>query len=448
MKKGRCVVLSIVSVGLICLALGSCSGGKDKTGSSEGKPQEITFWVANIGGESTIELLDNFNKRQNEIKVNYEFQGNYNDIITKLKAAIQSKADLPDLCIIYGIGTRFMADSGVAIPIQEYIDSTGFDFKGNVSPLAAAFYAVNGIQYAMPFAVSTPILYYNKDVFKAAGLDPEKPPRTYAQIAEYAKKIQDSGASRYGYSQSIYSYLFEQQMYTLGEYFLNNENGRAAPATRTDFDRNGGGVKLFTMWNDFYKQPWFVNYGATTTDTPSAFYAGQIGMMIESTALVGAAERSSAFQVGTGPYPVLEENDRGGVCVSGCSVWMLQNNDKARADAAWKFLEYTTEPEVQAKFSRGTGYTAFNPKSYELPEMVQFLQDNPNYKTAVDALNNTRVNNYTAGVSSAVQPEARSAFNKVIERMYDGELTPTQAVDQLAATINQALDDYNASIKK
>ena len=134
----------------------------------------LTFWHAMGGtnGEVLQQIVDDFNASQDEIEIKAEYQGTYDDTITKLKAAMQSDSGLPDVCQMYDVGTKFMYDSGAVIPVEDKFESTGYD-KSSVMEVISSYYTVDGKQYAMPFNVSTPMLYYNKDVFEAAGLDPE-----------------------------------------------------------------------------------------------------------------------------------------------------------------------------------------------------------------------------------------------------------------------------------
>lgn len=363
----------------------------------------LTFWHAMGGtnGEVLQQIVDDFNASQDEIEIKAEYQGTYDDTITKLKAAMQSDSGLPDVCQMYDVGTKFMYDSGAVIPVEDKFESTGYD-KSSVMEVISSYYTVDGKQYAMPFNVSTPMLYYNKDVFEAAGLD-----------------------VTYG----------------------NNDNGRKEAVTAVDFDSNGGGLKVFDMWKKLYDSGYFEDYGTTTADTQTAFFSGQVGMIIESTAILKNAVDSSPFEVGTGYLPRIEQNDEGGVIIGGGSLWLTDTGNEANEDAAWKFIEYITTPDVQAKWSMGTGYFAINEKAYETEDMKAYLKENPNFETAINQLKDSPVNCNTAGVLSGVQTEARLTFNEIMPQVYDGKLTTQDAVDQLAVSVNKAIENYNESIK-
>ena len=463
-------VLAVTLAAAMVLSMAACgskntgsSGGSDTTAapagdttaaaakdtqapSADGKI-EINFWHAmgGVNGEATEALVKAFNESQDEIVVKSEYQGTYDDMITKLKATMQS-GNMPDVCQMYDIGTKFMTDSGYAVPVQDMFESTGYD-PSTVMDIITSYYTVNGKQMAMPFNVSTPMLYYNKDVFKAAGLDPEKPPKTYDEVLEYSKKIVESGAAPVGFAQAIYGWFFEQQIAGQGKYYANNENGRKDAATAVDFVDNGAGLKIFETWKKLMDSGYAANYGSTTADTQTAFFAGQTAMIIESTAILKNATNSSDFEIGTGYLPKIEENPDGGVIIGGASLWMMDNKDEARKNAAWKFIEYSTTPEAQANWSMSTGYFAINPAAYETPDMKAFIEANPNFVTAINQLKDTPVNGYTAGVLSGVATESRTIFNEAMEKTYDGTYTPEEAVKFLADKVNSAIENYNASIK-
>lgn len=146
-----------------------------------------------------------------------------------------------------------------------------------------------------------------------------------------------------------------------------------------------------------------------------------------------------------GFFRVAEPYADGGVIIGGASLWMMDNKDDVKKDAAWKFIEFTTTPEVQATWSMSTGYFAINPAAYETEEMKAFIAENPNFMTAINQLNDTPVNGYTAGVLSGVAAESRILFNEAMEKTYNGEYTPQQAIDFLAESVNSAITNYNAT---
>ncbi|MCD7867515.1 MAG: ABC transporter substrate-binding protein [Clostridiales bacterium] len=443
MKKRKMMALLLSSV----MAVSMVAPVAVQAESSD--PIEITFWHAMGGtnGEVLQEIVDDFNASQDEIYVTTEYQGTYDDTITKLKAAMQSNEGLPDITQMYDVGTQFMYDSGSVIAVEDMFETTGYD-SSTVMEQITSYYTVDGKQWSMPFNVSTPMLYYNKDAFEEAGLDPDTAPTTYEEVLECAQTIVDSGAANYGYAQAIYGWFFEQQLAGLGLTYGDNDNGRSSAITSVEFDSNGGGLQILETWKTLYDSGVVGNYGTNTADTQTAFFSGDTAMIIESTAILANATESSPFEIGTAYLPrVSTESEDGGVIIGGGSLWMLDTGDEEREQAAWKFIEYITNAEVQAKWSMGTGYFAINEATYETDEMVAYLEENPNFETAINQLNDSPVNTYTAGVLSGVQTEARLLFNEVIEQIYDGSMTPEEGVESLAADVNSAIENYNASLE-
>ena len=143
---------------------------------------------------------------------------------------------------LYDIGTRWMIDSGYALTMQDLIDQTGSDISA-LEPNILDYYSIDGKLYSMPFNSSTPILYYNKDAFAAAGLDPEKPPTTFDELVQYSEAltIKDGNTiTQYGSALRIYGWFFEQFLVKQNQEFANNGNGRDGDgATAVAFDTNG-----------------------------------------------------------------------------------------------------------------------------------------------------------------------------------------------------------------
>jgi ABC-type glycerol-3-phosphate transport system substrate-binding protein len=195
MKRSLVAMLTIaVLIGLLVPACGPAPAptAEPQATAAEAQPTQppaaeavnIDFWYAMSGhnGEVIEELVKRFNESQSEVVVTATYQGSYDDAINKLKAGLQSK-DVPAVVQVYDIGTRLLIDLNVITPMQDFIDAEGFDIA-DIEPNVANYYSVDGRLQSMPFNTSNPVLYYNKDLFKAAGLDPEKAPRTWDEVAE------------------------------------------------------------------------------------------------------------------------------------------------------------------------------------------------------------------------------------------------------------------------
>jgi sn-glycerol 3-phosphate transport system substrate-binding protein len=417
------------------------------------EPVKIDFWFAMSGrnGEVIQELVDRFNSSQNEVFVTATYQGSYDDAINKLKAGLQSK-DVPAVVQIYDIGTRLLIDLNVITPMQDFIDREGFDVS-DIEPGVANYYSVGGKLYSMPFNTSNPVLYYNKDLFKEAGLDPEKAPRTWDEVAEYSRKLTKKDASgqvtQYGCTFALYGWFVEQFIAVQGGYFVNEENGRTARATEATF--NGPeGVALLEWWKSMIDEGICANLGRKTADTKKAFDSGVAAMTLDSTAAlrdrIDAAE--GKFEVGVGFLPRAKEEDyeKAGTIIGGACLWILNLRPPEEQEAAWKFVKFMSNADSQAYWHINTGYYPINAKGYNHPDDIAWREKYPQFQVAVDQLHTAPIDNVTAGGLIGVFPEARQTVETAMEEAFSGAATPQEALDKAAQSVTQAIKDYNETI--
>lgn len=170
-----------------------------------------------------------------------------------------------------------MIDSKAITPVQNFIDAVKYDLS-QLKPNITGYYTLNGKLNSMPFNTSNPILYYNKDLFKAAGLDPEKPPKTFEELQKAADTITKSGKA-VGANFAIYGWFMEQFFANQGAEYVNNGNGRTALATESTVNSEAG-VKTLTWWKNLVDTKAANNLGRKTDDSKKAFSAGQVAMIL------------------------------------------------------------------------------------------------------------------------------------------------------------------------
>ncbi len=412
-------------------------------------PVEIVFWhsMGGVNGEGVTAMVNSFNEAYaGKIKVNVEFQGSYDDAINKIKAAGMSS--LPaDVVQIYDIGSRFMIDSGWAKPIQEFIDASGYDIS-QIEPNIAAYYTIDGKLYSMPFNSSTPLLYYNKTAFEKAGLDPNTPPKNFDEIVEMAEKLTIKDASgnvtQYGFGMGNYGWFFEQWMNKMGKHYVDNNNGRGAePATKVVFDENGAAKDILNVWKKLIDDGVITYLNKGNNDAKAAFISGNIAMTLESTAALKSllSNVGDSFEIGTGFFPNINAADEGGVSIGGGSLWALATGDEAKQNATWEFIQYMISPEQQAFWNAQTGYFPITVATHELDAFKDNMALYPQFGTAIEQLHATAPQ--YAGALLSVFPEARALVESYTEKVVGGELSVDDAITQLAAEINRAIEDYN-----
>jgi len=415
---------------------------------------KLTFWHALGGtnGEVVSNLVNQFNDSQSDIFVQDIYQGTYDDLVNKFRAGLQSK-DGPHLLQVYDIGQRFMIDSKAIEPMQTFIDADKFDLSQFEQPILN-YYTVDKKLNAMPFNTSNPILYYNKDAFKSAGLDPAKPPRTWDDVAAAAQtltKKDASGKPQPGAAFAIYGWFFEQWLATQDALYAEPDNGRNAQrATKVIYNADPG-VKILDWWKGMVDKGTVANLGRSTGDVQNAFAAGQVAMIVESTAaLKGILSKAGGkFETGTGfmPRPTTG-GEQDGIIMGGAAVYISNQKADKEKQAAWKFVQFIAQPKQQAFFHIGTGYFPIRKDAYALPEVQANTAKYPQFQTAIDQLHANPSNPATSGAVLGVFTQSRTTdVEGAIEEVLLGKSTAKAALDKAAAASNKALDSYNQGVK-
>lgn len=414
---------------------------------------KISFWhsMGDPGGSAIVKFANDYNVSQQKCHVTPIYQGSYDDSLNKLKAGLQSK-DTPALVQLFDIGTRQMIDLKVITPVQDFIDKEKYDIS-DLEQNVLAYYSVDKKLYSMPFNTSNPMLYYNVDMFKAAGLDPTKPPRTFDEVVTAARKLTQKDASGKvtvsGANFAIYGWFFEQLLAVSGADYVNNGNGRDSFATKAIF--NGPeGLAIMNWWKSMVDEGIMLNTGRPTVNSRNAFLAGQTAMILESTAQVrGLLDGSKGkFELGTGflPRPNEAAFQKSGTIIGGASLWIINNRPQAEQDCAWEFIKYQSQPAQQAYWHTATGYYPIRKAAYDEQLDKDWVAKYPQFITAVDQLHAAPLNTFTQGGLIGVFPQARATVETMIEEVLANKGTTQEALDKAANTVTAAIADYNLTM--
>lgn len=408
---------------------------------SEVDKTTISFWhsMGGVNGQAIDTLVQKFND-ENEygITVEAEYQGSYDDALNKLKSAQIGNMGA-DLVQVYEIGTRFMIESGWIVPMQSMVNADEYDTSVLESNLAA-YYTINDMLYSMPFNSSTPLMYYNKDMFDAAGIT--EIPDSLESIAQIGDKLLDSGAQEV-MSLGIYGWFFEQFIGKQGLEYANNGNGRTEAATAVAFDENGAAANILNEWKNLYDLGYAPNVGKGGDAGLADFSAGKSAITLGSTASLKQIlqDVDGKFEVGTAYFPKVKSTDEGGVSIGGASLWALDNNDPKKLRATWEFVKFLISPESQAFWNAETGYFPVNVDAHDEDVFKENIEKYPQFETAIDQLHDSAPQ--YAGALLSVFSEARAIVESEIESMLNGNETVDEAVDSMASQINDAIEEYN-----
>ena len=414
----------------------SMADAKDISGT------EISFWhsMGGVNGQAIDALVEKFNE-ENEygITVNAQYQGEYDDSLNKLKSAQIGNMGA-DLVQVYEIGTRFMIESGWITPMQNMVDADNYDLS-QIEPNLAAYYTIDDELYSMPFNSSTPIMYYNKDMFEKAGIT-EIPDSLEAIEAVGDKLLSDGGAGEV-MSLSIYGWFFEQFMGKQGLEYANNGNGREKAATAVAFDENGGAKNILTAWKSLYDKGFAPNVGKGGDAGLADFSAGKSAITLGSTASLKQIlqDVNGKFEVGTAYFPKIKSSDEGGVSIGGASLWALNNDDPKKTRATWEFVKFLISPESQAYWNAQTGYFPVTTAAQDEQVFKDNVAKYPQFQTAMNQLHDSSPE-YTGALLS-VFPEARATVESEIENLLNGNEDVDGAVKNMADAINKSIEEYN-----
>src|SRR5216683_1125366 len=410
----RSTLRPLALVGPIVLLAGACGGGgkggggggtaggpgttaaamasqcpKGAVAQSAQKPVQITMWhsMTQANLQALTKLTDRFNASHTDIHVNLVNQTSYADTLTKYKAVLGGGAR-PDMVQIQDVDQQLVIDSHSVLPVEACIQAEKIDTSGFV-PRVLSYYTVRGVQYAMPFATSNPVLYYNKQSFQKAGLDPEKPPATLDEVRADAQKIVASGADKYGIALKNEGSLIEEWSAMAGALYANNGNGRTARATGVEL---GGptGQGIYSWLSGMARDKLAESTSVTGFDNLLAIGNNVAAMTIETSAALGTIfqvlssgqYRNVTLGVAPLPGPVA-----GGPTIqAGSALYVVSGTSPARQEAAFMFAEWLSEPAQTAEWSAATGYLPVRTSASSQPVLQQAWAARPELRVAYDQL--------------------------------------------------------------
>ncbi|MDM7324715.1 MAG: ABC transporter substrate-binding protein [Thermus sp.] len=327
-------------------------------------------------------------ERQNPgIKVNTVFGGNYEENQAKVVAAIKA-GNPPDTAILLSQQLYTLLSMDAVEPFDPYIAKDP-ELKRAVQDFFPAFMmnsTLDGKVYSLPFQRSTPILYYNKEAFREAGLDPDRPPTTWDELVEYANKLTKRDAQgrvvRYGVAiptEDRSTWLLEGLVIQAGGLLYDPAGKGCKVLVDTEPVRKAMQFKADLARRHGVSPEGVVAWGTT----PGDFAAGKVAMIYHSTGSLGFIRNNARFPFGTAFQPKLA---RYGVPTGGANFYLFKGSDPAKREATLRFIKFMTSPELQARWSLDSGYVAARRSSWNLPIMRDYVREWPQALTAREQL--------------------------------------------------------------
>jgi sn-glycerol 3-phosphate transport system substrate-binding protein len=438
-----------------CGSSGSSGGGKSSgfpigaAARSSQKPVPVTMWhsMSSQNLVTLTHLTDQFNASQSDVKVSLVAQSGYPATLSAYTAAL-SGGQLPDLVQIATVDLQLMIDSQSIVPAQSAVDADHYDLSDFLPSSLAYFRTAAGLQ-AMPFNISTQVLYFDNGAFRRAGLDPANPPATLDEVRAASQKIVSSGAEKYGMSLKLTASNIEQWMAIGDGSLLDNGNGRARRATAVAFD-DPLGRTIFQWFGEMISGKLAQATSGTTYDNLLGIPSKVAPMTIDTSAALGtiasllSRNQFPGVSLGVGPMPG-PAAPGGGVVVGGAGLYLVEASPDQRKDAAWQFLKFLLQPSSQATWAAGTGYVPIRRSAVGSPVVARAWSAVPGYRVAYEQVRQSPADTATAGGLSGAFADVETAIVDALTAISNG--TPADAaLSQAVQAANQAISTYNSRV--
>ena len=406
---------------------------------------EIQWWHAMGGalGEWVNDLAKDFNATQTTYKIVPVFKGSYDEAMTAAIAAYRA-GNAPHILQVFEVGTAtMMASKGAIQPVAEVMKTAGvtFDPAAYVPAVAGYYTAPNGAMLSFPFNSSTTVFHYNKDAFKAAGLDPEKPPKTWSEVAEAAAKLKASGhACPFTTSWASWTQLESFSTWHNTE-FATKANGMDGIDARLTFN-SPLHVRHIENLANMAKKGEFV-YKGRGNAADAVFVSGECAMMTGSSGLYGNIKRNAKFASGisTLPYYADVQGAPQNTVIGGASLWVMSGKKADEYKGVAQFFAFLSTPEQAAQSHKLTGYLPLTLASFELTEKSGFYKENPGTDVAVTQMIR-KTTDKSRGIRLGNFVQIRTIIDEELEPVWSGKVAPKVALDTAVKRGNEQLERF------
>ena len=405
---------------------------------------EISWWHAMSGANAEVvaKIAGDFNASQSEYEVKPVFKGTYPETLNAGIAAFRA-GQAPDIIQVFDVGTGVMMGAQGAIkPVAEVLQEGGFTFdKGQYLAGIVGYYSTpEGEMLSFPYNSSSPILYYNKDIFQKAGLDPENPPKTWAEVWAAARKIKESGAATCGYTSTWLTWIHTENFAAWNNVsWATNENGLAGtPELKIDGPLF---VKHFQELADLAKEGVFV-YGGRTSEAKQNFTSGECGILTESSGGLGDILKSGMnYGIGQLPYDETAPGAPQNTTPGGASLWVMGGKSDETYKGVAAFFDYLSQTPVQQYLHEQSGYLPVTMAAYEATKASGFYDKNPAREVPILQMSGKPPTESSKGVRAPNLPQLRDIQNEEYEKMLSGQ-------QDAATALKNAAERGNAAIKE
>ena len=411
---------------------------------------EIQWWHSMGGalGEWVNDLAKDFNASQKDYKVVPTFKGSYDESMTAAIAAFRA-GNAPHILQVFEVGTAtMMASKNAIVPVGDVMKKAGVTFDPNAYvPAVAGYYtAPNGQMLSFPFNSSTTVFHFNKDAFKAAGLDPNKPPTTWPEVAKAAAMLKIAG-HKCPFTTSWVSWTqLESFSAWHNTEFATKGNGMRGTDARLTFN-SPLHVRHIENLANMAKNGLFV-YKGRGNAADATFVSGECAMITGSSALYGNVKRNAKFAAGIGTLPFYPDvpGTPQNTVIGGASLWVMSGKKDADYKGVAEFFAFLSRPEEAAKSHQRTGYLPLTKASYQLTEKSGFYKQNPGTDVSVEQMIR-KTTDKSRGIRLGNFVQIRTINDEELEQVWAGKKTAKEALDAAVKRGNEQLERFEKANK-
>jgi sn-glycerol 3-phosphate transport system substrate-binding protein len=414
-------------------------------------PIEIQWWHAltSVNGEMVNKMADEFNQSQSQYKVVPVYKGGYADTMQAAIAAFRA-GNPPAIVQVFEVGTAtMMAAKGAVKPVYQLMAEAGqaFDPTAYLPAIAGYYSTSDGKMLSLPFNSSTAILYYNKDAFTKAGLDPATPPKTWPEVFADAKKIRAAGYAC-GFTSSWISWIQIEQFSAWHNLPLGTKtNGMDGTDTVLDFN-NATLARHIQNLADAQKDKTF-DYGGRTIEPDQKFVSGECGMTLNSSGYFGLAKAGAKFPFGVGElpyYPDVPGAPQNSI-IGGASLWVLAGKKPEEYRGVAQFLAFVSTTPQQVRFHEVTGYLPITKAAYAATRASGFYEEHPGLDLPVMQMTGKAPTENSRGLRFGNLVQIRDIIAEELEGAFSGKQPAQQALDNAVKRGNAVLRQFEAATK-
>lgn len=432
----RSTIQAAILVGLVAILAGPALAD----------PIELQWWHAMtaVNGDRVNKIAEDFNKSQSEYKVVPVFKGSYAETMTAAIAAYRA-GNAPDIVQVFEVGTAtMMAAKGAIKPVYQLMADAGEKFDPNAYlPTVTAYYStVDGKMLSLPFNSSTAVVYWNKDEFKKAGLDPDKAPATWPETFAAAKKLRGAGINC-GFTSAWMSWV-QIENFSAWHNIAIGTKANGLDGTDTELEINNPlVVRHVNNLVEAQKDKSF-DYKGRTTEPESSFLNGDCAMIQDSSAAYGLFKGGlkAPFGVAQLPYyPDVKGAPQNSI-IGGASLWVMGGKPADHYKGIAKFFTYLSSVPVQEKWHEDTGYLPITKAAYEATKASGFYDKNPGTEVALKQMTAKAPTENSRGLRFGNMVQIRDVIAEDLEAAFAGKETAQAALDDAVKRGNALLRQF------